>query len=148
MNNRNRPVAKESKPIEQGRLNAVDSYLEYNDPAAYYYQKFKNNNNKHLRDDYWAEAATRGELDYLIQYLQDTEKEDYKNDMYDILDGYEGRMEYDDYMLALSYDGLDDKEKKMRKDETAFDEDGNIRFMRAQVRNMVNLPIKNGLNLY
>ena len=61
------------------------------DPASYAYQKFKTSGNPILNDEYWTEAAKRGETNLLIDLLtKNTEKseqtgEPIKNVYYDKL---------------------------------------------------------------
>ncbi len=52
-----------------GQLGSTLDYLMYNDPSTYYYQKLRSTNNQYLRDDYWSEAARRGETDQLLASL-------------------------------------------------------------------------------
>ena len=52
-----------------GQLGSTLDYLMYNDPSTYYYQKLRSANNQYLRDDYWSEAARRGETDQLLAAL-------------------------------------------------------------------------------
>lgn len=85
------------------------------DPASYAYQKFKTSGNPYLiNDEYWTEAAKRGETDVLIDLLaKNTEKseqtgEPIKNVYYDkLMRDYSQFVDYDEYMLALSIPYLD-----------------------------------------
>lgn len=86
------------------------------DPASYAYQKFKTSGNPYLNDEYWTEAAKRGETDALIDLLsKNTEKseqtgEPIKNVYYDkLMRDYSQFVDYDEYMLSLSIPYLDNK---------------------------------------
>lgn len=84
------------------------------DPASYAYQKFKTSGNPYLNDEYWTEAAKRGETDALIDLLtKNTEKSEQtgeviKNVYYDkLMRDYSQFADYDEYMLSLSIPYLD-----------------------------------------
>lgn len=84
------------------------------DPASYIYQKFKTSGNPYLNDEYWTEAAKRGETNALIDLLaKNTEKsektgEPIKNVYYDkLMRDYSQFADYDEYMLSLSIPYLD-----------------------------------------
>lgn len=84
------------------------------DPASYAYQKFKTSGNPYLNDEYWTEAAKRGETDALIDLLaKNTEKSEQtgeviKNVYYDkLMRDYSQFVDYDEYMLSLSIPYLD-----------------------------------------
>lgn len=109
--------------------------LQY-DPAAYYYDKFKQDNNAYLNDQMWVEAAKRGETANLVSLLShraaldkqkaqeefnvknietpvskiDTQEEG--KDWYkELNDKYKNYMDYDTYMMALNmpfYDNTDE----------------------------------------
>lgn len=98
-----------------GQLGKSTDFLK-NDPASYYYQKFKDQGNKYLRDDMWSEAAKRGETAVLIDNLQRSAKFD-SIGVFDKWESYEGQHDYDGYMLSLAIPNLDNTEKKERKDE-------------------------------
>ena len=77
-NLRNRPKVTENKDTQAargtGQLNSYDNVLR-NDPATYYYNKL--NKNPYFREDFWSEAARRGESEQLISLLQSTENADF-----------------------------------------------------------------------
>lgn len=84
------------------------------DPTSYAYQKFKTSGNPYLNDEYWTEAAKRGETNALIDLLaKNTEKseqtgEAIKNVYYDkLMKDYSQFADYDEYMLSLSIPYLD-----------------------------------------
>lgn len=84
------------------------------DPASYAYQKFKTSGNPYLNDEYWTEAAKRGETNALIDLLtKNTEKNEQtgeviKNVYYDkLMRDYSQFVDYDEYMLSLSIPYLD-----------------------------------------
>jgi hypothetical protein len=88
------------------------------DPASYAYQKFKTSGNPYLNDEYWTEAAKRGETNALIDLLaKNTEKseqpgEAIKNVYYDkLMRDYSQFADYDEYMLSLSIPYLDNTNK-------------------------------------
>lgn len=128
-NLRNRPNAssytEEQKQRGIGQLNSVNAYLR-NDPVTYYYQKMSDNNQQYLRDDFWSEAAKRGESETLISLLQASNDDKVSKDAINAVTAYGDRLDYDTYMLALQLPHLDDTEKKDRIDEDKFDEDGNL----------------------
>lgn len=76
-----------------------------------FYNKFATEDNKYLNDQKWAEAAVRGDLDQLVYNLQQSQN---NNEYLDNLSKYEGRIDYDTYMLALAIPQLNDTEKKSR----------------------------------
>lgn len=104
----------EIKQRGTGKLESSDFSLRYSDPSTYFYNKFKQENNKYLQDSFWSEAAKRGELEQLIFALDSTKTElpTFLNDA----EKYTGRLDYDTYMLALQLNNLDDSEKKDRLD--------------------------------
>ena len=128
-NLRNRPKAssytEEQKARGTGQLNPVNAYLR-NDPVTYYYQKMSDSNQQYLRDDFWSEAAKRGESETLISLLQASNDDKVSKDAINAVTAYGDRLDYDTYMLALQLPHLDDTEKKDRIDEDKFDEDGNL----------------------
>ena len=88
------------------------------DPASYAYQKFKTSGNPYLNDEYWTEAAKRGETNALIDLLaKNTEKSEQtgeviKNVYYDkLMKDYSQFADYDEYMLSLSIPYLDNTNK-------------------------------------
>ncbi len=88
------------------------------DPTSYAYQKFKTSGNPYLNDEYWTEAAKRGETNALIDLLaKNTEKseqtgESIKNVYYDkLMKDYSQFADYDEYMLSLSIPYLDNTNK-------------------------------------
>lgn len=88
------------------------------DPASYAYQKFKTSGNPYLNDEYWTEAAKRGETNALIDLLsKNTEKSEQtgeviKNVYYDkLMRDYSQFVDYDEYMLSLSIPYLDNTNK-------------------------------------
>lgn len=119
-----------------GEIGESYGYLQYTDPAAYYYEKLKAQNNPYLKADMWAEAAKRGEINTLLSAImsQPTNRVTIKNDKGEEVSkdisaneylntwsDWEGYSDYDSYMLALSIPNLDD-EKKV--DRTTTLEDG------------------------
>lgn len=114
-----RPTAKTEAEERElrgtGQLNKTTDYLK-NDPASYYYQKFKDAGNLYLRDDMWSEAAKRGETGQLISALQGASKYE-SNDAFSKWESYAGYNDYDSYMLALVVPQLDNTTKKVRVDE-------------------------------
>ena len=119
-NLRNRPTATEHSDVQAqrgtGQLNSIDTYLR-NDPVSYFYKKFSESQNEFLRDDFWSEAARRGESDNLASLLAMTDDEKFNREAYDILAGYGDRMDYDNYMMALQIPHLDNTKKTDRVDE-------------------------------
>lgn len=88
------------------------------DPTSYAYQKFKTSGNPYLNDEYWTEAAKRGETNALIDLLaKNTEKSEQtgdsiKNVYYDkLMKDYSQFADYDEYMLSLSIPYLDNMNK-------------------------------------
>lgn len=118
-NLRNRPAEKEYADIEasrgSGQLNSINAYLK-NDPVSYFYQKFKETGNEFLRDDFWSEAARRGESENLVSFLNNVD-ENFDKSTYDKLAAYGDRMDYDAYMLALQIPSLDNETKVKRVDQ-------------------------------
>jgi len=113
-NLRNSPTEQEYSDIiaskGSGQLNSVNSYLK-SDPVSYFYQKFKETGNEFLQDNYWTEAAKRGESENLASLLNSTNSETFDRTAYDTLSGYGDRMDYDSYMLALEVPNLDNTTK-------------------------------------
>ena len=104
-----------------GTLGNSTDYLKA-DPATYYYQKFKGSDNKFLNDTMWTEAAKRGETGALVDTLSklnamDASGQSYDMSMFNRLQDYPDRYDYDAYMLALSIPTLDDTNATERKDE-------------------------------
>lgn len=112
-NLRNRPkainYAEEQVKRGGGQMTSYYDYLK-NDPASYFYQQLKDS--PFLKNQYWTEAANRGELDHLIYLLQSTKSDTFDSTAFDKLKGYEGFMDYDNYMLALELPHLDNETKK------------------------------------
>lgn len=127
-NLRNRPQAIEYAVEQAGRgpgqLDSINAYLR-NDPISYFYQKLSDDKNEFLRDDFWLEAAKRGESENLIDLLQKTGQENFSREAIDAISGYGARVDYDAYMLALQLPHLDNVKKKKRIDEDQWDEEGN-----------------------
>ena len=115
-----------------GALGYKEDYLQFSDPATYYYEKFKRTGNKYLSDDMWTEAAKRGETASIVDLLNKRQVLDKKitetpivkgqqveieTDWYNKWKNYEGYNDYDSYMLSLSIPILDNETKKLRIDE-------------------------------
>lgn len=128
-NLRNRPQATEYAVEQAGRgpgqLDSINAYLR-NDPISYFYQKLSDDKNEFLRDDFWSEAAKRGESENLVGLLQMTSQENFSREAIDAISGYGTRVDYDAYMLALQLSHLDNVEKKKRIDEDQYDAEGNL----------------------
>ena len=123
-----RPTFKNQQEIAEsrgsGKIGSTLDYLKRNDPTQYYYEKLKSENNQYLRADMWAEAAKRGETEYLIDSLEKS-KDIAFNPKYEEFLKYGDFGNYDSYMLALREPTLDntDKSRQMR---TTTDEAGNV----------------------
>ena len=95
-----------------GQIARTTDYLK-KDPASYYHEMLKNS--KYYRDSMWSEAAIRGELPNLIQYITDSEKNGNQN--FDRYLQYENMSDYETYMSNLATASADNTTKKTRKDE-------------------------------
>ena len=128
-NLRNRPVEEEYADNiaarGSGQLNSINAYLQ-SDPVSYFYQKLKDSKNEFLRDDYWTEAAKRGESENLVALLNASENEGFNRKIYDAVSGYDGKMDYDSYMLALEIPHLDNTNKIDRFNEATGDKIGSF----------------------
>ena len=75
-NLRNRPkainYAEEQVKRGGGQMTSYYDYLK-NDPASYFYQQLKDS--PFLKNQYWTEAANKGELDHLVYLLQSTKSD-------------------------------------------------------------------------
>lgn len=91
-----------------GLLGSTKDYLK-GDLTSYYYNKFKTEQNPYLIDEMWAEAAKRGESEQLIKALELSKEDEGLKNIYDNLQKYGGRMDYDTYMLTLSLPTLDNE---------------------------------------
>ena len=103
-----------------GKLGSTKEYLKA-DPVSYFYEKLKREQNPYLRDDMWSEAARRGESEQLIYALQQAKTDPSVADIYNKLNQYGGKLDYDTYMLATALPTLDDS-----KAETKVDSAGNV----------------------
>lgn len=107
-NLRNRPkainYAEEQVKRGGGQMTSYYDYLK-NDPASYFYQQLKDS--PFLKNQYWTEAANKGELDHLVYLLQSTKSDTFDSTAFNKLKGYENFMDYDTYMLALELPHLD-----------------------------------------
>jgi len=87
-------------------------YLKNTDPNAYFYRKFKDENNEYLNDNMWNTATQSGQLDSLI-YLLNSGNID--KEYFDKYKQYENMADYDTYMATLKLNTYDDTEKKLRE---------------------------------
>jgi len=99
-----------------GKIDTINAYLRA-DPISYYYEKLKGEGNQYLRDDFWSEAARRGESEQLIYGMQQAGNK--QNTAFDLVQSYGDMLDYDTYMLAMQYNMLDDSEKKERIDQAS-----------------------------
>lgn len=90
-----------------GELESTTDYMNV-DPITYYYNKFKTENNRYFDETMWSEAARRGESEALISNILRNESQE--NEMFQKLKEYEGRVDYDTYVVALEYPFLKDTE--------------------------------------
>ena len=94
-----------------GKLGLTTDYM-LADPVTYYHNKFSKEGSKYFNEAMWSEAARRGESEALISSL--LKNADKTNEVFNELNEYSGRMDYDTYMLALEAPFLDDTKEVER----------------------------------
>ena len=94
-----------------GQLGLTTDYM-LADPVTYYHDKFSKEGSKYFKEAMWSEAARRCESEALISGL--LKNADKTNEVFNELNEYGDRMDYDTYMLALEAPFLDDTKEVER----------------------------------